>query len=126
MINSIDFPLQQFRQFDDCLMKSAPEGYTPWYFPVESGDKNPDFKTIRLRTGGSVSFKHPKARLNRQECEERIRQGGNIGLCAMTDDPLQIIDCDDDDIFAQLKPTLTTRGRSRVGGHGWYFVEVSK
>ena len=41
-----DFQVKQFKEFHDLLMSTAPEGYSPWFFPVEAQGKNPDALAI--------------------------------------------------------------------------------
>lgn len=116
-MSNVEFRVEQFNLFHENLMKSAPEGYTPHYFKVEKNLKDP----VK-----GFSWKIKEARLTYDKAVKWIKEGGNIGLAAMAYDTLQIVDCDDNETKKQLKPTLTTIGRSRKGGHGWYFCEAER
>lgn len=112
-MKSINFCLEQFELFHKSLMCNAPEGYIPHYFKCGKDSKAPEPR-IRWK----------QAKMTYDQSINWIKEGGNIGLAGMEHDPLQIIDCDNDEILTMLKqPTLTTKGRSRRGGHGWYWAE---
>lgn len=112
-MNDINFRIKQFEEFYDCLMSNAPEGYSPWFFACKPKGKDPDTKG---------SWHDETARLTKEQCIERIKQGGNIGISARKDDPLIIGDIDELEYMNQMpKNTLTTISRKRQGGHffGW-------
>ena len=115
--------LNEFKKFHHLLMAGAPAGYVPWYFPVVKDGKIPDGRWIAKRGKGNGSWKADHARLSFREARDRIEAGLNVGLAARANDSLQIVDCDTNELFKELKPTLLTRGRSRIGGHGWYFAK---
>ena len=115
-MKSINLCLEQFELFHTNLMKNAPTGYQPHYFKCGHNSKAPEPR---------IKWKQNK--LTYEQARQWIKQSGNIGLAGMEDDKLQIIDCDNDEILKKIKqPTLTTRGRSRRGGHGWYWCEGDK
>lgn len=144
----------EFARFYDLLMSNAPEGFKPWFFPVKEGDKFPDplaiFKLsgpkssccnadwIKAKRGqkeiwacskcnqARCSWKAPHARMSKEQCIERLKQGGNVGIAARANDPLVIIDRDSFDVPDLQKQTLTTRSRSRNGGHWFGWVGDSK
>ena len=108
-----DIRIKNFTEFYDVLMSNAPEGYIPWFFPCKANGKDPD-------THGS--WHDEKFRLDKEQCIERIKTGGNIGISARKGDPLIIGDIDEVEYLSQMpKDTLTTISRKRQGGHffGW-------
>jgi putative DNA primase/helicase len=120
MEDPIEFRINQFQKFHKLLLQNAPRDYVPHYFPCATEQKTPDGKYIASR-GANGSWKLPHAILKYDECIEWIKRDGNLALAGMEYDALQPVDCDDDETKTQLKPTLITIGRSRKGGHGWYF-----
>lgn len=113
-MRNLIFCLEQFKFFHNNLMSNAPEGYIPHYFKCGRNSKAPE---------SYIRWKSKEARLTYEQAVEWIKSGGNVGLAGMSDDPLQIIDCDNDQILTEIKSTLTTKGRSRRGGHGWYWCK---
>lgn len=108
--------ISEFIIFISCLRRSAPDGYIPWLFRLASLSKAP-----ALEFG---SWKAERNRLSVTEAVEWLRQGGNIGIAGMKNDPLVNIDLDGKNVQKEtLKPTLTTRSRSRTGIHGFYFTK---
>ena len=94
-------------------MQNAPSGYTPWFFACKKNGKDPD-------TMGS--WHDEKFRLNKKQCIDRIKLGGNIGISARKGDALIIGDIDELEYLSQMpKETLTVTSRKRDGGHffGW-------
>lgn len=114
--------LQQFNLFHTYLMENAPKGFVAWYFPILKNGKDPDSKAIKAR-GDSWSWHAPHARLPLELAVKRIIEGGNIGLSGRNNDLLIPCDADTEKIYNQFKPTLKTKGRSRIGGHAWYFAD---
>lgn len=169
MKNGTEFRINEFTKFYDLLMENAPEGYTPWFFPVKQNDKNPDAPAIiklalvkslccsadwvyRItkeendrwekyteeekekrkkpkpqsrcdkceKTKGSWHGLH--ARLSKEQCVERIKFGGNLGISAREGDDLVLGDIDDREYLDQVpKNTLSVTSRKRDGLHffGW-------
>ena len=114
--------LQQFNLFHTYLMQNAPNDFIPWYFPITKNGKNPDAKAIMAR-GNSASWHKKHARLSYEEAGARIKAGGNVGLSGRSSDLLVPCDADTEEIYNQFKPGLKTKGRSRIGGHAWYFAD---
>ncbi len=113
--------LQEFEKFYDLLMKEAPEGYTPWFFACAKNNKDPAFEKIKQHSPEkNKSWKHEGARLTKEECVEHIKEGYNLGISARAEDPLILIDIDDEKYLHQLpKGTLTATSRKRGGGHAF-------
>lgn len=107
--------VEEFTKFHRCLMKSAPKDYKPWYIKLEPQGKHP----IRGR-----SWSAPGSRMAFRYAVKWLMRGGNIGIAGRSFDPLVNIDLDGDEVKKNvLKPSLTTRSRSRTGIHGFYFTE---
>lgn len=117
----INFRIEQFRQFYDCLMNNAPEGYSPWFFPCEKRNKNPCTGAIyKLNPNSNGSWHNESARLDKEQCIEHIKEGYNIGISARIGDPLIIIDIDEEEFLEQIpKDTLTATSRKRAGVHAF-------
>jgi len=95
----------QFRAFVTRLMEDAPEGYTPWLFPVQTKSKAP---------ATHISWKAKQSRYTIPEAMQRLKQGyGNIGIAGKPDDQLILLDVDDPSILDEVKDTLQIRSRSR-------------
>jgi len=106
--------VNEFLIFITCLRRNAPNGYKPWLFRLEPQSKAP------LK---DVSWKAKHSQLSVKKAVEWLRKGGNIGIAGMKNDPLVNIDLDGENVQKEtLKPTLTTRSRSRTGIHGFYFT----
>jgi putative DNA primase/helicase len=113
--------LEQFELFHSLLMSSAPEGYIPWIIPCAKGGKDIDYIPIMKKDPASKgSWKHPSARMSKEEAINLIKQGYNIGLVAMENDALINIDIDDKKYQNQVpKDTLTNASRKRDGRHAF-------
>ncbi len=113
--------LENFSLFYDLLMKEAPEGYLPWFFPCAKNGKHPSTEAIlKLDNTSKGSWHHEGARLTKEKALALIRQGYNIGISAREGDPLIIIDIDEHEFLKQLpKGTLTTTSRKRAGAHAF-------
>jgi len=111
----------EFIKFHKALMSNAPQGYTPWYFPVTTHNKCPDAYAIGKRSkcgcSDKYSWKANHAQLSFQEALDRLVKGGNVGIAARQNDPLVIIDIDEFDCQKYLLPTLTDISRKRTGWH---------
>lgn len=122
-MSDINFQVKEFERFYDILMSNAPEGYKPWFFPCEKGNKNPSTTAIlKINPSSRGSWHHEDARLNKDQCIEHIKQGYNIGISARKDDPLIIGDIDELKYLKQVpEKTLTATSRKRSGCHffGW-------
>lgn len=116
-----DLRIKQFEKFYYFLMKEAPKNYTPWFFPCEPNGKNPSPNAIlKIDPSSKGSWHHEKARLNKEQVIEHIKQGYNIGLSAREGDPLIIIDIDEQEYLNQVpKNTLTATSRKRAGVHAF-------
>ena len=100
---------EEFIKFHKCLMSNAPEGYTPWYFPVVKHNKAPDGLAVAMRSKkeikeGKGNWKADWARLSYEEALERLKKGLNVGISARSYDPLIIIA---DEPTGNLDPTIT-------------------
>ena len=106
--------IEEFTKFYRCLMKSAPKGYKPHLFKLVRHGKTP-LPGRSWKKDAPLTFHH---------AIKWMLQGGNIGIGAMEWDQLVCIDLDGEHVDkSTLKPTLTTRSRSRTGIHGFYFSE---
>jgi len=121
MDKEVQFRVNQFKKFYDLLMKNAPDGYIPWFFPCVKNGKDPDIDEIkRINPQSHGSWHHKNARLTKEQCVQRIKDGGNIGISAREGDPLIIIDIDEEKYLEQIpKNTLTVTSRKRAGFHSF-------
>lgn len=104
----------EFKKFMKLLMQKAPPKYTPHLLILEKGGKDPI---------PYVSWKKKENVPTIQQATEWILQGGNIGVAGMCDDYLVNVDLDGKNADKKTLPqTLTTRSRSRIGIHGFYFT----
>lgn len=102
---------KEFLKFHSLLMASAPEGYQPYYFPLEIGGKDPL---------PYISWKKNRKTFN--EAYNLMKRGHNIGIAATDKDSLVIVDIDDKSQVPEIKPTLKIRSRKRLGEHNFYFT----
>ena len=118
-----EFRINQFLGFYDLLIKNAPRGYNPWFFPCEKLGKNPCANAIlKINSSSKGSWSHESARLSKEQCIEHIKQGYNLGISAREGDPLIIGDVDKVEYLSQVPDkTLITISRKRAGRHffGW-------
>lgn len=142
---------EELVKFHAALMSNAPEGYVPWYFPVNVYDKDPDSFAISQKAGNKStccqaawvyntkkgyecstckisksSWKAFHARLTYDEAIQRLKDGGNVGISARVNDKLIICDIDKETCLGQLLPTLTNKSRKRTGRHGYYWAGDEK
>lgn len=95
----------QFKAFVNQLLENAPEGYTPWLFPVQKNSKAP---------ATNISWKADRSRYTIPEAMRRLRENyGNVGIAGKPDDRLILLDVDDPSILDEVKDTLKIRSRSR-------------
>jgi len=121
-VKDIDFQVKQFEEFHSWLMSTAPKGYSPWFFPVKANGKDPDPKAIlKIEPSSKGSWHHISAQLSKEQCVERLRAGGNIGISARNGDALIIGDIDELKYIEQSPRTLSITSRKRDGIHffGW-------
>ena len=110
----MDPDVNEFRVFYECLMRSAPNDYEPWFFKLQSKTKIPIIGRSWIAPGSKMQFKY---------AIKWMEYGGNIGIAGRSFDQLVNIDLDGDDVKKSvLTPSLTTRSRSRTGIHGFYFT----
>jgi P4 family phage/plasmid primase-like protien len=119
---------EQFKIFNQLLMENAPEGYVPWYFPLNKNDKNPDGVFIASRApkthdGSAWSWKASWARLTYEEAYERLSEGFNVGISARVDDQLVLMDADSTKRVNELPETLTISTGKRFLAHAFCFTE---
>lgn len=70
-----------------------------------------------------IGWKHKSAQLSSEDAANNMLHGMNIGIAGTDMDTLVIIDVDGSGIKTnELKPTLSTTTRSRVGTHHFYFA----
>ena len=121
MVVNINFKIKQFEKFYHFLMKDAPKDYIPWFFPCEKLGKNPCASAIlKINPDSKGSWHDEKARLNKEQVIEHIKQGYNIGISAREGDALIILDIDGEKYLSQTIPnTLTTISRKRCGSHSF-------
>jgi Bifunctional DNA primase/polymerase, N-terminal. len=108
---------EELQRFVELLTETAPDGYEPHLIALEEGAKGPDLSRGSWKDAG----------LELEEALTHMGEGGNIGLAAMRDDPLVIVDLDDEEEIIQpdaLPHTLMVRSRSRRGIHGFYWGDV--
>lgn len=118
--------INEFKKFNELLMSNAPPNYIPWYFPVISNNKAPDGLAIAKRIpndyiGKRGNWKAKHARLTYDECIERLKNGGNVGLSARAYDDLVIVDIDDWHKLDTMPITLIVWSRKRCGIHGFFW-----
>lgn len=106
--------IAEFTLFHRCLMKSAPKGYIPSYLPLQRHSKVPVL---------GIGWKNETYRFSFNGAAKWMVKGGNIGIVGRPSDALVNVDLDGNADKSNLKPTLTTRSRSRTGVHGFYFCE---
>lgn len=105
----------QLLVFHEKLMEKAPEGYRPFYFKVQKNSKAPKL---------NQSWKREEAKLTIAQAKRRLEKNiGNVGIAGRPDDPLLLLDVDDESIKSELKQTLQVNSRSRIGGHGIYLAD---
>ena len=106
--------IDEFGKFHKNLMRSAPKGYEPSYLPLQKQSKVPIL---------GIGWKKESYRFSFHAAARWMVKGGNIGIVGRPNDPLVNVDLDGKHVDkTQLKPTLTTRSRSRTGIHGFYFT----
>lgn len=106
---------EEFIKFHKLLMQNAPNNYSPWYFPVISGNKAPDGYDCK------GSWKDEKAHLTFEQALDRLKNGKNVGLAARKDDPLVIIDIDEFNYTKFAPDTLIVKSRKRCAIHAFCF-----
>lgn len=101
---------EEFQKFHSLI--SAGNKFLPFYFPLMRGGKDP------LE---NVSWKNN--RKTPQEAVNLMRRGFNIGVAATKESPLVIIDVDDMTQVPEIKPTLQSISRKRIGRHSYFFAK---
>jgi putative DNA primase/helicase len=86
----------------------------PFYFPLEKNGKDPR-ENIRWKSN----------RKTFSEAHYLMKKGYNIGIAATDTDPLVIVDIDDLEQVPEIKPTLQTTSRKRIGLHNYFFSSDS-
>jgi len=106
---------EEFKEFNRLLTAGRPD-YKPWYFLLEMNKKDP------LRT--AKGWKHKSSQLSFKHAYRHMMHGMNIGIAGTEFDRLVIIDIDDETNVPDktIKPTLSSRSRSRIGTHHFYFA----
>lgn len=108
--------VKEFIRFHKLLLKNAPVGYKPFYFRCAKNGKEPYTKVGPWLKNG----------LTPKEAVEWLKEGWNIGIAALNQDPLVLIDIDDESVtdYKTLKSTLTARSGGRKGVHLYYFQDI--
>lgn len=88
----------------------------PWKYVVSAQNTNKSYWACEKCLSARASWKAPHACMSKQQCIDRLNSGGNIGFAARANDPIIIIDLDDENI-PDIKPTLSLQSRSRKGRH---------
>ena len=101
---------EEFKSFHIRLIRGAPKGYMPFYFPLEMNGKDPR---------ENISWKNNRKTFG--EAYYLMTKGYNIGIAATDKDPLVIVDIDDLEQVPEIKPTLQTTSRKRIGLHNYFF-----
>ncbi len=101
---------EEFKRFHILLVRGAPKGYMPFYFPLEQNGKDPR---------KNISWKNNRKTFG--EAYYLMKKGFNIGIAATSNDPLVIVDIDDLEQVPTIKPTLQTTSRKRIGLHNYFF-----
>jgi hypothetical protein len=101
---------EEFKRFHILLVRGAPKGYMPFYFPLEQNGKDPR---------KNISWKNNRKTFG--EAYYLMKKGFNIGIAATSNDPLVIVDVDDLEQVPKIKPTLQVTSRKRIGQHNYYF-----
>jgi putative DNA primase/helicase len=101
---------EEFKRFHILLVRGAPKGYMPFYFPLEQNGKDPR---------KNISWKNNRKTFG--EAYYLMKKGFNIGIAATSNDPLVIVDVDDLEQVPEIKPTLQVTSRKRIGRHNYYF-----
>jgi putative DNA primase/helicase len=109
----------EFLKFNELLIKNAPEGYEPFYFALVPNDKEPvrDGKYDPILAGSWF-----KRKLSVNRAYTLLEKGYNIGIAALANDPLCIVDVDNIELVGSIKPTLITQSRKRIGRHNFFFT----
>jgi putative DNA primase/helicase len=101
----------EFAKFHGLLMRCAPPGYVPFYLLLEQDGKNPLPEIPWKQKGKSM-----------EEALRFLRFGFNVGIAAMPNDPLVIIDVDDPEQVSEIKPTLRAISSKQIGHHNYFFT----
>lgn len=102
---------EEFKLFNNLLIADAPEGFQPFYFPLERNGKEP-------RKG--ISWK--KNRKTFRESHYLMKNGFNIGIAGTDNDKLCIVDIDDLIQVPDIKESLQVTSRKRIGRHNYFFA----
>jgi len=105
---------EEFKRFNIRLIRGAPKGYRPFYFPLEKNGKDPR---------ENISWKNNRKTFG--EAYYLMKKGFNIGIAATASDPLVIVDIDDLEQVPEIKSTLQTTSRKRIGLHNYFFSSDS-
>lgn len=106
---------EEFKKHYELLMKSAPEGYEPFYFRCKKNGKDPDVM---------YSWKSENAKLTFEEAYNLMKKGYNIGLAGTDTDSLINMDFDTPDVMSQRpEGGLRTRSRGVIVGHVQAFTD---
>lgn len=101
----------EFKKFHQLLVMDK-VGYEPFYFALTEHGKEPI---------GGISWK--KAKLTFEQAYAKMKNGFNIGIAGTDVDDLVIIDIDDLSKITDIKPTLISKSRKRIGQHCFYFTK---
>lgn len=105
--------VKEFDRFHARLTRDYPD-YKPWYILLKRNSKNPE---------AGIAWKQESGRLTYEKARKFMMQGHNIGIVATGLDKLVILDRDDLVLVGDVKPTLSTTSRKRIGDHNFYFTD---
>lgn len=112
----------EFRRFHELLTKDRPD-YKPYYIALrEDGiDINGDLTGKKPVTG--MRWWLDRKRISADDAIRNLEHGMNVAIVATENDSLTLIDIDDLKVIpvSEMKPSLSTISRSRMGGHFFYF-----
>lgn len=98
----------EFLKFHRLITRDT--NFNPFYFILEIEGKEPK---------AGVSWKNNRKTFG--EAYYLMKKGFNIGIAATSNDPLVIVDIDDLEQVPEIKPTLQTTSRKRIGLHNYFF-----
>lgn len=113
--------IREFKKLHELLMKNAPEGYEPYYFPLEPNGKDP-LEDISWKPGNKNGKIFTGTKKTFAEACKLMEEGFNIGIAGTDKDKLTIADADDISKVGNIKETLTVISRKQIGRHYYYFT----
>jgi hypothetical protein len=87
-----------------------------WKHIISSQTPNKSYWACEKCLQARASWKAPHAQMTLDQCVERLKEGGNIGFAARANDPIILLDLDDESV-PDIKETLALQSRRRRGRH---------